>query len=58
MQKFSTILTSIALLALVATIALLAWPSTSAAQDPTTDSRKRITVEGVGEVEVTPILPA
>ena len=45
---------AIALVAVVALGLALVMPRASAAQNPTTDSRKRITVVGHGEVKVTP----
>ena len=45
---------TVALVAVVALGVSLALPRSSAAQNPTTDSRKRITVVGHGEVKVVP----
>jgi uncharacterized protein YggE len=45
---------AIALVAVVALGVALVMPRASAAQNPTTDSRKRITVVGHGEIKITP----
>ncbi len=45
---------AVALVAVVALGLTLVMPRASAAQNPTTDSRKRITVVGHGEIKVTP----
>jgi uncharacterized protein YggE len=45
---------AVALVAVVALGVALVLPRSSAAQNPTTDSRKRITVVGHGEVKITP----
>lgn len=42
------------LVAGIAVAAVLLWPRTSVAQTQTTDSRKRVTVVGRGEVQITP----
>lgn len=44
----------LSLVAIIAAVAVLVWPRASAAQDNGTDSRKRITVVGHGEVSVAP----
>ncbi len=55
MNKQTTIIGSLTALVLLLIIGFMVWfPRTGAAQTPTTDSRKRITVVGRGEVKVVP----